>query len=78
MLAAYGITLRDDILDEPRDIWMSVGLEQFSERDPLTSQFSTALGRLEVAATSEFPVELGVTRPGAGGGAVAGGPRGAT
>jgi len=56
MLAAYGITLREDILDEPRDIWMSVGLEQFSERDPLTSQFSTALGRLEVAATSEFPV----------------------
>ncbi len=56
MLAAYGITLRDDILDEPRDIWMSVGLEQFSERDPLTSQFATALGRLEVATTSEFAV----------------------
>jgi len=55
MLAAYGITLRDDILDEPRDIWMSVGLEQFSERDPLTSQFSTALGKLELAATGEFP-----------------------
>jgi hypothetical protein len=56
MLAAYGITLRDDILDEPRDIGMSVGLEQFSERDPLTSQFATALGRLEVATTSEFAV----------------------
>jgi len=55
MLAAYGITLRDDILDEPRDIWMSVGLEQFSERDPLTSQFSTALGKLEMAATGELP-----------------------
>jgi predicted acylesterase/phospholipase RssA len=55
MLAAYGITLRDDILDEPRDIWMSVGLEQFSERDPLTSQFSTALGKLELAATGELP-----------------------
>lgn len=68
MLAAYGITLRDDILDEPRDIWMSVGLEQFSERDPLTSQFSTALGRLEVATTSEFPVvpASGRRRRGAG------------
>ena len=56
MLAAYGITLRDDVLDEPRDIWMSVGLDQFSERDPLTSQFSTALGKLELATTGELPV----------------------
>jgi NTE family protein len=55
MLAAHGITLRDDILDDPRDIWMSVGLEQFSERDPLTSQFSTALGKLELATTRDFP-----------------------
>lgn len=68
MLAAYGITLRDDILDEPRDIWMSVGLEQFSERDPLTSQFATALGRLEVAATSEFPVAPASGRRGRGAG----------
>jgi len=59
MLAAYGITLRDDILDEPRDIWMSVGLEQFSERDPLTSQFSTALGKLELATTGELPAASG-------------------
>jgi hypothetical protein len=56
MLKPYGITLREDILDEPRDIWRSVGLDQFSERDPVTSQFSTALDELEVAVTSEMPV----------------------
>ncbi len=56
MLAAYGITLREDILDSPRDIWTSVGLDQFSERDPVTSQFSTALDQFEVAVTSEMPV----------------------
>lgn len=56
MLAPYGITLREDILDERRDIWMSVGLHQFSERDPVTSEFSTALDRLEVAVTDELPV----------------------
>ncbi len=59
MLASYGITLREDILDEPRDIWQSVGLDQFSERDPVTSMFSTALDRLEVAVTSEMPVASG-------------------
>jgi len=56
MLAPYGISLREDLLDEPRDIWTSVGLDQFSERDPVTSQFSTALDQLEVAVTAEMPV----------------------
>lgn len=56
MLAPYGITLREDVLDEPRDIWTSVGLDQFSARDPVTSQFATALDELETAVTSEIPV----------------------
>ncbi len=56
MLKPYGITLREDVLDEPRDLWRSVGLDQFSERDPVTSQFSTALDDLEVAVTSEMPI----------------------
>lgn len=67
MLASYGITLREDILDAPRDIWTSVGLDQFSERDPVTSQFSTALDRLEVAVTSEMPVVSGGRGSGARG-----------
>ncbi|HQR17261.1 MAG TPA: patatin-like phospholipase family protein [Gemmatimonadales bacterium] len=67
MLASYGITLREDILDEPRDIWQSVGLDQFSERDPVTSMFSTALDRLEVAVTSEMPVASGGRGSGARG-----------
>ena len=62
MLAPYGITLREDILDSPRDIWTSVGLDQFSERDPVTSQFSTALDQFEVAVTSEMPVAPASTR----------------
>ena len=77
MLAPYGITLREDILDSPRDIWTSVGLDQFSERDPVTSQFSTALDQFEVAVTSEMPVAPASPRR-ARGAAVAAGPRGAT
>jgi predicted acylesterase/phospholipase RssA len=56
MLKPYGITLREDVLDEPRDIWTSVGLDEFSARDPVTSEFSTALDELEVAVTGEIPV----------------------
>lgn len=63
MLAPYGITVRDDVLDAPRDIWTSVGLQQFSERDPVTSQFSTALDALEVAVTGDIPIS-----PDSGGG----------
>jgi hypothetical protein len=33
---------------------MSVGLDHFSERDPVTSEFEAALGRLEVAVTGEY------------------------
>jgi len=52
--ARHGITLREDILAAPRDVWMSVGLDHFSERDPVTSEFEAALGRLEVAVTGEY------------------------
>lgn len=62
MLAPYGITLREDILDEPRDIWTSVGLDQYSGRDPVTSEFATALDRLEVAVTGEMPAARGSGR----------------
>lgn len=56
MLAPYGITIRDDVLDAERDIWESVGLDQFSGRDPVTSEFATALDELEVAVTGELPI----------------------
>ncbi len=57
-LARHGITLREDLLSAPRDVWMSVGLDHYSERDPVTSEFEAALGRLEVAVTGEYPLPL--------------------
>jgi hypothetical protein len=68
MLAAYGITLREDVLDAEQDIWNSVGLGQFGERDPVTSEFASALDDLEVAVTGEIPIPPGSRRGSRGSG----------
>ena len=76
MLAAYGITLREDILDEPRDIWTERGIGSVqragSGHEPVLDRAGPAGGGGDERNAGR------VRRAGERGAGVAGGPTGAT